>query len=332
MFEFTQFAYPSRLWLLLVLLPLGVWYFFKLKNFNAALRFSTLEGFGAEKMTFKKIFSYVPLVLNFLIIALLIIAIARPQTTSENEKTEKEGIDIVLAMDISGSMEARDFKPDRLEAAKNVASEFIQAREDDRMGIVLFAGESFTQCPLTSDHTTLVNLMSQVKNGIVEDGTAIGLGLANAVARIKDSKAKSKVIILLTDGMNNCGEIEPVTAAEIAAGYSIRVYTIGVGTNGEAPYPMVDAWGRHYLQNIPVEIDEATLTKISEITGGKYFRAKDNKALKDIYAQIDKLEKTKMESMTISHVNEKFYPFLVLALALLTLKIILRYTIGRILP
>ena len=332
MFEFTQFAYPNRLWLLVVLPLLGVWYFFKLKGFNPALKFSTLEGFGAEKMTFRKIMAYIPLVLNFLVIGLIIIAIARPQTTSENEKTEKEGIDIVLAMDISGSMEACDFKPNRLEAAENVASEFIQARENDRMGIVLFAGESFTQCPLTGDHPTLINLMSQVKNGIIEDGTAIGLGLANAVARIKNSNAKSKVIILLTDGMNNCGEIEPVTAAEIAANYGIRVYTIGVGTNGEAPFPMYDAWGRKFYQNVPVEIDEATLSKISQITDGKYFRATNNQALKDIYAQIDQLEKTKMESMTISHVNEKFYPFLVLALILLTMKIILRYTIGRILP
>ena len=200
------------------------------------------------------------------------------------------------------------------------------------MGIVLFAGESFTQCPLTSDHSTLVNLMSQIKKGIIEDGTAIGLGLANAVARIKDSKAKSKIVILLTDGMNNCGEIDPITAADIAAKFGIRVYTIGVGTNGEAPFPVVDAWGRKFFQNMPVEIDEATLTKISQITDGKYFRATNNQALKDIYSQIDKLEKTKIESMTISHVNEKFYPYLVLALCLLVLKILLRYTLGRVLP
>ena len=332
MFEFTQFAFPNRLWFLLVLLPLGVWYFFKVKNFSPTLKFSSLEGFGAEKMTFRKILAYVPFVLNFLIIGLMIFAIARPQTTGENQKTEKEGIDIVLAMDISGSMEACDFKPNRLEAAKNVASEFIQARENDRMGIVLFAGESFTQCPLTSDHSTLVNLMSQIKKGIIEDGTAIGLGLANAVARIKDSKAKSKIVILLTDGMNNCGEIDPITAADIAAKFGIRVYTIGVGTNGEAPFPVVDAWGRKFFQNMPVEIDEATLTKISQITDGKYFRATNNQALKDIYSQIDKLEKTKIESMTISHVNEKFYPYLVLALCLLVLKILLRYTLGRVLP
>ncbi|MBQ9212728.1 MAG: VWA domain-containing protein [Bacteroidales bacterium] len=332
MFEFTQFAFPNRLWFLLVLLPLGVWYFFKVKNFSPALKFSSLEGFGAEKMTFRKILAYVPFVLNFLIIGLMIFAIARPQTTGENQKTEKDGIDIVLAMDISGSMEACDFKPNRLEAAKNVASEFIQARENDRMGIVLFAGESFTQCPLTSDHSTLVNLMSQIKKGIIEDGTAIGLGLANAVARIKDSKAKSKIVILLTDGMNNCGEIDPITAADIAAKFGIRVYTIGVGTNGEAPFPVVDAWGRKFFQNMPVEIDEATLTKISQITDGKYFRATNNQALKDIYSQIDKLEKTKIESMTISHVNEKFYPYLVLALCLLVLKILLRYTLGRVLP
>lgn len=332
MFDYIHFANPGRLWLLLILLPLGVWYFFKHKNFNPALKFSTVSDFGPNKLTFRKIMSYVPMVLSFFIIALLIVAIARPQTKDTDEKVETEGIDVVLAMDISGSMEARDFKPNRLEAAKNVACEFIQARECDRMGIVLFSGESFTQCPLTTDRATLVNLMQQVKNGIISDGTAIGLGLANAVARIKDSDAKSKVIILLTDGMNNCGEIEPITAADIAATYGIRVYTIGVGTNGEAPMPFVDPFGRTIYQNVPVEIDENTLSKISEITDGKYFRATNNQALKEVYAQIDQLEKTKMMSMTISHTNDVFFPFLLTAVVLLLISMLISYTVGRVLP
>ena len=235
-------------------------------------------------------------------------------------------------MDISCSMEASDFKPNRLEAAKNVACEFIQARENDRIGIVLFAGESFTQCPLTTDRATLVNLMTQVKNGIIDDGTAIGMGLANAVARIKDSDAKSKVVILLTDGMNNCGEIEPVSAAEIAATYGIRVYTIGVGTQGYAPYPTTDIWGRKVYEQVKVDIDEATLQKIAKITDGQYFRATDNQTLKNIYNKIDELEKTKMLSMTISHSEDLFHPFLLWALILMLLNVLIRMTVGAVLP
>ncbi|MBQ5549649.1 MAG: VWA domain-containing protein, partial [Bacteroidales bacterium] len=247
-------------------------------------------------------------------------------------KTFSEQFDIIISMDISGSMEACDFKPNRLEAAKNVACEFIQARENDCMGIVLFAGESFTQCPLTTDRSTLVNLMTQVKNGIIDDGTAIGMGLANAVARIKDSDAKSKVVILLTDGMNNCGEIEPVSAAEIAATYGIRVYTIGVGTQGYAPYPTTDIWGRKVYEQVKVDIDEATLQKIAKITDGKYFRATDNQALKNVYEKIDQLEKTKMLSMTISHSEDLFHPFLLWALILMILNVLIRMTVGAVLP
>ncbi|MCR5453863.1 MAG: VWA domain-containing protein [Bacteroidales bacterium] len=328
-----HFAHPGRLWLIpAVLIPLAVWYYFKIKNFGATLKFGTLQDFGADRLTLRKILAWLPPVLNFFIISLIIIAIARPQTTSQDEKVEKEGIDIIISMDISGSMEACDFKPNRLEAGKNVACEFIQARENDRIGIVLFAGESFTQCPLTTDRATLVNLMTQVKNGIIDDGTAIGMGLANAVARIKDSDAKSKVIILLTDGMNNSGEIEPISAAEIAATYGIRVYTIGIGTNGTAPYPVTDIWGHRVYEQVKVEIDESTLQKIAKITDGKYFRATNNQALKNVYEQIDQLEKTKMLSMTISHANDLFHPFLVWALVLMALNVLIRITVGAVKP
>ena len=296
------------------------------------MKFGTLDDFGANKLTLRKIFAWMPPVFNIFIISLNIIAIARPQSTSQDETVEKEGIDIIISMDISGSMEACYFKPNRLEAAKNVACEFIQARENDRMGIVLFAGESFTQCPLTTDRSTLVNLMTQVKNGIIDDGTAIGMGLANAVARIKDSDAKSKVVILLTDGMNNCGEIEPVSAAEIAATYGIRVYTIGVGTQGYAPYPTTDIWGRKVYEQVKVDIDEATLQKIAKITDGQYFRATDNQALKNVYKKIDELEKTKMLSMTISHSEDLFHPFLLWALILMVLNVLIRMTVGAVLP
>ncbi len=333
MFDYIHFAHPGRLWLIpAVLVPLAVWYYFKLRSFNATMKFGTLKDFGDNKITLRKILAYMPPLLNFFIISLIIIAIARPQSTSKDETIEKEGIDIIISMDISGSMEACDFKPNRLEAAKNVACEFIQARENDRIGIVLFAGESFTQCPLTTDRATLVNLMTQVKNGIIDDGTAIGMGLANAVARIKDSDAKSKVVILLTDGMNNCGEIEPVSAAEIAATYGIRVYTIGVGTQGYAPYPTTDIWGRKVYEQVKVDIDEATLQKIAKITDGQYFRATDNQALKNVYKKIDELEKTKMLSMTISHSEDLFHPFLLWALILMVLNVLIRLTIGAVLP
>ena len=333
MFDYIHFAHPGRLWLIpAVLIPLAVWYYFKLRNFNATMKFSRLEDFGANRLTLRKVLAWLPPVLNFFVITLIIIAIARPQSTADDETVEKEGIDIIISMDISGSMQSCDFKPNRLEAAKNVACEFIQARENDRIGIVLFAGESFTQCPLTADRPTLINLMSQVKNGIINDGTALGMGLANAVARIKDSDAKSKVIILLTDGMNNCGEIEPVNAAEIAATYGIRVYTIGVGTQGTAPFPTTDIWGRKVYEQKKVDIDDATLQKIAEITDGKYFRATNNQALKNVYEQIDKLEKTKMMSMTISHAEDLFHPFLLWTLVLMVLNVFIRMTVGAVLP
>lgn len=333
MFDSIHFAYPNRLWLIPIILGgLAVWYFFKLRNFNATLKVGSLSDFGPRRITMRTVMAMLPPVLNFLIIALLIMAIARPQTITADEKIDKEGIDVILSMDISGSMQACDFKPNRLEASKNVACEFIQARENDRIGIVLFSSESFTQCPLTADKPTLINMMQQVRNGIIQDGTAIGLGLANAVARLKDSEAKSKVIILLTDGCNNAGEIDPITAAELAASVGIRVYTIGVGTNGTAPFPVQDMFGRTVYQQMEVEIDELTLKQISKITDGKYFRATNNETLKNVYQQIDKLEKTKMESMTISHSTEHFHILLTGALILMFLNILIRLTVGRVLP
>jgi Ca-activated chloride channel homolog len=254
--------------------------------------------------------------------------IARPQATDKFQDITTEGIDIVLTLDISGSMLARDFKPDRLEASKNVATEFISGRPYDRLGLVVFSGESFTQCPLTTDHAVLINLLREIQSGMIEDGTAIGMGLATAVNRIKDSEAKSKVIILLTDGVNNRGEIAPATAAGIAKTYGIRVYTIGVGTQGVAPYPVQTPFGLQY-QNMPVEIDEAILREIAQTTGGKYFRATDNDKLVQVYAEIDKLEKSKIDVRQFNRKEEKFLLPALIAFVLLLLEIIVKKTILR---
>jgi Ca-activated chloride channel family protein len=259
-------------------------------------------------------------------ISLLIMVIARPQATDSFHNTTVEGIDIVLALDISGSMLARDFKPDRLEASKNVATEFISGRPYDRIGLVVFSGESFTQCPLTTDHAVLINLMREIQSGMIEDGTAIGMGLATAVNRIKDSDAKSKVIILLTDGVNNRGEIAPATAAEIAETYRVRVYTIGVGTQGMAPYPVQTPFGMQY-RDMPVEIDEEILREIAQSTGGKYFRATDNDKLVQVYAEIDKLEKSIIDERQFSRKEEKYLFPALIAFALIILELILRNTV-----
>jgi len=263
--------------------------------------------------------------------ALIIVAIARPQSTLNWKNEESEGIDIVLALDVSSSMLARDFEPDRLEAAKDLAIQFIAGRRNDRIGLVVFSGESFTQCPLTTDHSVLINLFKDVKSGIIEDGTAIGMGLANAVSRLKDSDAKSKVIILLTDGVNNQGAIAPATAADLAQTFGIRVYTIGVGTEGVAPYPMNTPFGVQ-LRNMPVEIDEDVLTEIAQKTGGEYFRATDNEKLKQIYEQIDKLEKSKIEVKEFSQRNEEFLMFVMIAAFLLLTEMVLKNTILRQIP
>ena len=263
--------------------------------------------------------------------ALLIVVLARPQSTDSWSSSSTEGIDIMLSMDISGSMLAQDLKPNRLEAAKDVAASFINGRPNDNIGLVVFSAESFTQCPLTTDHAVLLNLFKDIQSGMIQDGTAIGLGLANAVSRIKDSQAKSKVIILLTDGSNNAGEIAPVTAAEIAKTFGVRVYTIGVGTQGMAPYPFQTAFGVQY-QNIPVEIDEATLKQIAAITGGQYFRATDNASLKEIYAEIDQMEKTKISVQEFSKKQEEYKNWALLVFALLLIEILLRNTLLRNIP
>ncbi|MDR0430666.1 MAG: VWA domain-containing protein [Tannerellaceae bacterium] len=326
------FENPTYLYLLLLLVPLIGWYIWKLNKSQASLQVSSSQVFDLpEANSYKVYLRHIPFVLRMVAIALLIIVLARPQSTNSWQNSSTEGIDIMLAMDISGSMLAQDLKPNRLEAAKDVAASFINGRPNDNIGLVVFSGESFTQCPLTTDHTVLLNLFKDIHSGMIDDGTAIGLGLANAVSRIKDSQAISKVIILLTDGSNNMGEIAPVTAAEIAKTFGIRVYTIGVGTKGMAPYPFQTAFGIQY-QNIPVEIDESTLKQISSITGGQYFRATDNASLKEIYSEIDKMEKTKISVQEFSKKQEEYKHWALLIFALLLVEILLRNTLLRNIP
>lgn len=269
--------------------------------------------------------------LEVLAVVFLVFALSRPQSSNNWQTYTSEGIDIVLALDISSSMLARDFTPDRLEAAKEVATKFILERPQDKIGLVIFAGESFTQCPLTTDQAVLVNLLREIKSGVIEDGTAIGLGLANAVNRLKDSPGKSKVVILLTDGVNNRGAIAPATAAELAKTYGVRVYTIGVGSYGEAPYPVQTPFGVQ-MQKLPVEIDEEGLQQIAALTGGKYFRATDNNKLKQIYQEIDQLEKSKIEVKHFSKKDEQYFIFGLVGMCLLILQVLLRYTLLRKIP
>ena len=326
------FANPTYLYLLLLLIPMIGWYIYKLRKSQASLQVSSTEAFEvAGAVSWKVYLRHVPFVLRTLAIALLIVVLARPQSTDSWQNSTTEGIDIVMAMDISTSMLAEDLKPNRLEAAKDVAASFINGRQNDNIGLVVFAAESFTQCPLTIDHGVLLNLFKDIQPGIIQDGTAIGLGLANAVSRIKDSQAKSKVIILLTDGVNNTGEIAPVTAAEIAKTFGIRVYTIGVGTQGEAPYPIPTVFGIQY-QNVPVEIDEQVLKQIASTTGGQYFRATDNASLKEIYSEIDQMEKTKISVQEFSKKQEEYKNWALIVFALLLVEVLLRNTLLRNIP
>ena len=330
MFGF-EFANPKYFLLLILLIPMILWYVLREKRSHADLQFSSLRAFKGIKHTGRIWWRHILFVLEVLAIILLIMALARPQSDNSWQTYTSEGIDIVLALDISGSMLARDFSPDRLEAAKEVATKFILERPQDKIGLVVFAGESFTQCPLTTDQAVLVNLLREVKSGMIEDGTAIGLGLATAVNRLKESEAKSKVVILLTDGVNNRGTIAPATAAELAKAYGIRVYTIGVGTYGEAPYPVETPFGIQ-LQNVPVEIDEDILQQIATLTGGKYFRATDNNKLQQIYTEIDQLEKSKIEVKHFSKKNEQYFLFALLGMCLLIAQALLRYTVLRKIP
>lgn len=327
------FEYPKLFWLLLVLLPMVALYVWReLRGREPYLLVSSVKPWNFMKESFlKKTLRHIPFVLRCIAVAALILAIARPRSASQVENVSTEGIDIVLDIDVSTSMLAMDFKPDRINAAKKIAVEFISQRPADRMGIVVFAGESYTQCPLTTDRPTLINLMKEVNCGIIEDGTAIGNGLATAVSRLKDSDAKSKVVILLTDGVNNTGEISPQMAAEIAHQYGIRVYTIGVGAMGEAPYPVMTPYGAQ-IQNIPVEIDEDLLKSIADETGGKYFRATDNTKLLEIYGEINKMEKSKTIVDSFPKYKELFMFFALAAFAAAAADILLRLFVTKHLP
>jgi Ca-activated chloride channel family protein len=327
-----QFAHPHYLYFLFGIILLIVWYIFRNRTMQAELQISSVEPFKSFGKTMRVNLRHLPFALRMLAFVFIIIVLARPQSTDRQEKVTTEGIDIILAIDISGSMLARDFTPDRLEAAKDVAIQFISGRPDDRIGLVVFSAESFTQCPLTTDHAVLINLFKDIKSGIIEDGTAIGLGLSNAVKRLKDSDAKSRVVILLTDGMNNTGSIDPLTAAEIAKTFGIRVYTIGVGIKGMAPYPFQDVYGRTVLQKVPVEIDEPTLQKIADMTNGKYFRATNNEKLRQIYLEIDKLEKSKIDVREYSRKQEHYRAYAGIAMVLLMLEVLLRYIVFRTIP
>lgn len=307
------------------------WYWKRNKKMTPDITFSSLKIFNEIKPTIKEKLVHLPFVLRSIAVALLIIALARPQSFATGENVYTEGIDIAVVLDISGSMLAEDFKPNRLEAAKDVIDEFIAGRTSDKIGLVVFSGKSFTQCPLTIDYSVLRNLLGEIKSGMIEDGTAIGLAIANGVNRLKDSKAKSKILILLTDGVNNAGEIDPITAANIAQTFGIRIYTVGVGTRGNAPYPFQTPFGVQY-QMVPVEIDEAILQQVADITDGHYFRATDNKKLEEIYKEIDKMEKTRVEITSYRNAKELFYNWALAGLLLLFTEIVLSRTYLRRLP
>lgn len=326
------FEYSSILYLLFVLaLVVGYYVWRAIQGATPSLQVSTVAGLKGANAVTLRILQHVPFALRCAAIALIILAMARPRSSSEFERVATEGIDIMFALDISTSMLARDFKPDRIGAAKDIAIQFIAERPFDRMGIVVFAGESFTQCPLTLDRATLINLMKDIETGLIEDGTAIGNGLATAVGRLKDSEAKSRVVILLTDGVNNRGEIAPLMAAEIAKTYGVRVYTIGVGANGAAPYPVMTERGV-ILQQVPVEIDENLLRQIAELTDGRYFRATDNTKLLEIYNEINQMEKARVSVDSFPIYKEEFMPFALAALAALLLELLLRLLVLRRIP
>ena len=326
------FEYPGLLWLEVIPALLVLHYLYlELKERNPHMRVSTVTPWLKSGRSFMAYLRHFPFLLRIFALVMIILAVARPRSSEQMDKVDTEGIDIILTMDVSTSMLARDFTPDRISAAKDIAIEFISQRPSDRMGIVVFAGESYTQCPLTTDRATLINLMKEISTDLIEDGTAIGNGLATAVARMKDSDAKSRVIILLTDGVNNRGEITPQMAAEIAKTYGIRVYTIGVGANGMAPYPVMTPWGVD-IQKVQVEIDEDLLSKIAESTGGRYFRATDNTKLMEIYNEINKMEKARITVDSFPVYKELFMRYAIAALAALLLELLLKMFVIRRLP
>ena len=328
-----EFANKEYFILLLLLVPYVLWYFLYRKRNEPTMRISDTSAYIDAPKSWRVRLVHAPMVLRCLTFILAVTILARPQTHNAWDNRSVEGIDIMLAMDISASMLAEDLKPNRMEAAKNVAAEFISGRPDDNIGLTIFAGEAFTQCPMTTDHASLQNLLHEVRTdlvmkGLIDDGTAVGMGLSNAVLRLKDSKAKSKVVILLTDGANNCGDISPMTAAQIAKSLGIRVYTVGVGSNNVAPYPMQVAGGVQYIYR-PAEVDTKTLEDIAAMTDGNYYRATNNKELKKIYSDIDKLEKTKLTVKKFSKRYEAYMPFAWAALLTLLLEVLLRISILR---
>lgn len=324
------FDYPYLLWLLAVPVLLAALYVYRqVRRREPHLRVSTITPWKKGTSVFWSVLVHLPAVLRFGAMCLIVVCLARPKSSSEMERVDTEGIDIVFAMDVSTSMLARDFTPDRISAAKDIAIEFISQRPSDRMGLVVFAGESYTQCPLTTDRATLINLMKEVQTGLIDDGTAIGNGLATAVARMKDSDAPSRVVILLTDGVNNMGEVAPETAAEIAKTYGIRVYTIGVGDNGTAPYPVMTPFGVQ-VQQVQVEIDEPLLRSIASATGGRYFRATDNTKLAEIFGEIDKMEKARTTVDSFPVYKELFPRFAIIALLLLLAELVVKLFIRRL--
>ena len=331
-----EFANKEYFLLLLLLVPYVLWYFMFRKKSEPTLRLGDTYAYQFAHKSWRMRLFHLPMLLRCIVFILVVVVMARPQTMNSWDSRSTEGIDIMMAMDVSTSMLAEDLKPNRMEAAKSVAAEFISDRHDDNIGLTIFAGEAFTQCPMTTDHTSLLNIMQGVKTdivtrGLISDGTAVGMGLANAVSRLKESKAKSKVVILLTDGSNNMGDISPMTAAQIAKSLGIRVYTIGVGTNKVAPYPMPVAGGVQYV-NIPVEIDTKTLSDIAAVTDGNFYRATNNKELKQIYKDIDKLEKTKMNVKRFSKRYEAYQPFALAAVLFLLFEVLLRTTVLRRIP
>lgn len=325
------FANPEFFLLFILYVPIITWYVLKQRKASPTLQISGFRNFRNIGQSYKYYLRHLGFVFRCLALAFVILVLARPQSSNSVRNVTTEGIDIVISMDLSGSMLAQDLKPNRKQAAIDVATEFIAGRENDKVGLVVFSGESFTQCPLTTDHAVLINLFKDIDNIQLEDGTAIGMGLATAVSRIKNSEAKSKVIILLTDGENNAGEIAPESAAELAKTFGIRVYTIGVGTVGQAPYPVQTNFGTQ-VRMMDVNIDENLLRQISALTDGQYFRATDNESLKQIYEEIDKLEKTKIDVKEYSKKTEEYLIFALLGFIFLALEVILRYTILRTIP
>jgi len=331
-FSNIEFANKFFLYFLLIIPFLVFWYVYKYRHKSYPdIMFSNIGGFKGYQSNFKIYLFHVLYGLRILSLAFLIIAFARPQSSLSKQDVSVEGIDLVIALDISGSMMAEDFKPNRLDVAKNVGIDFIKGRDNDRIGLVVFSGESFTQCPLTTDHAVLMNLFSSVKTGMIDDGTAIGDGLATAVNRLRNSTAISKVIILLTDGVNNMGMIDPLTAAQIAARFNIRVYTIGVGGTGPAPYPFKTQFGIKY-QNVDIPIDENLLKSIAQTTNGKYFRATNKNKLEEIYKEINELEKTKIDVTEFKRKKEEFLPLVLIGFILLFIDFIFRSTYLKTIP